>query len=131
MNNIKQAYYYFFYTLYKRSEKSSTLFPYNFISSLYIIILQIFLIGSFTNYYNIIFHTDSAILSNKVWITIVAILVIIDYLIFHYKNQWKDIVINFDKLSQEHHRKYKRIVYIITLIIISNLIFSFYLYYQS
>lgn len=46
MKKIKTAYYYLFYLLYKRGQGSATIFPYDFIASLYVIILEILVIST-------------------------------------------------------------------------------------
>ncbi|WP_326983440.1 hypothetical protein VUJ46_02520 [Chryseobacterium sp. MYb264] len=130
MERIKNGYYFMFYTLYSRGKKSATIFPYDFIASLYIIILEILIIVSLTNYYNIIFKTDSGILSNEIWILIVITLTLIDYFLLYSKNQFKFIVRKFDYFSNEKNKRNKQVVYAIIILIIMNLIFSFYLLSQ-
>lgn len=128
---MKQAYYYTFYVLYKREQKSITIFSYDFLSSLYMIIIGILLISSFTNYYNVIFYTNSGVLSKKIWIIIVMVLFIFDYILLHYKDQWKYVVKEFDKLPDEKIKKNKKIVYSFIILIITNFIFSFYVLFAQ
>lgn len=132
MNKIKQSYYYFFYVLYRsRQNSENNILPRDFIASLYIIILEIFLFMSFVNYYNLIFYEDANILRNDILIATVALLTLLDYIIIHNKDQWKYLIKEFDKLSIKKYRKTKNIVYSIIIFIISNFIFSFYLLFAQ
>lgn len=131
MKKIEEAYNYLFYILYKRSQRSNTIFPDDFIASLYILVMEILIISSFTNYYNIIFNTDSGILSNRIWVLIVILLVVIDYIILHYKDQWKFKIQQFDNLPTEKNIKGKKIVYFFIIIIVFNFILSFYIIFAK
>ncbi len=130
---MKKAYYYFFYQLYKFWEYVS--YPKiwsDFKASLSIIILQICSIVSILIYYKIFIDYNINIIGKQIqWVVGVMILVLIDYMIFHYKNQWRNIVYEYDKLPNKKNTIGSWIVIIIVLLILSNLIFSFYLYYQK
>lgn len=131
MKNVKQAYYYVFYILYKRRQKSENILSSDFIASLYIIILEIWTIGSFINYYDIIFCTNIGILSNKAWVVIVILLVAFDYILLHHKDQWKHIIDEFDKLPDKKNKRNKKIVYVTIMLMIINFILSFYLLFMQ
>ncbi|RXM40445.1 hypothetical protein BOQ62_05595 [Chryseobacterium sp. CH21] len=103
----------------------------DFKTSLVLITLEIFIIFSFSNYYNILFHSDSGIFPNSIWMIIILILTIIDYFIFHSKKQWKNIINKFDKLTENENNRGNWIVFGIIALVLINFTFSFYLYYQS
>ncbi len=132
---IKKAYYYYFYKIYKSIEYTSKElggeFMSDFKTSLVLITIEIFIIFSFANYYNIFFHSDSGIFSNSVWVIIILVLTIFDYFIFHSKKQWENIIYEFDKIDKNRNNHGSWIVFFTTLLIVANFIFSFYLYYQS
>ncbi|UKB85399.1 hypothetical protein LF887_07190 [Chryseobacterium sp. MEBOG06] len=130
MKKIKKGYYCFYYVLYKYSQSSA--FPNYFTASILLGILEILVINSFINYYDIFNPSKLGIFESKVfWILIVFILVLLDYLIFHYKDQWKYIIKEFDSFSKEKNRTNKWIVYSISASIIINFIFSFYLLFAQ
>ena len=132
---MKKAYYYFYYKIYKSIEYTSKElggeFQTDFKTSLVVIVLEIFIISSFANYYNVFFHTDSGIFPNIVWIIIVLLLTMIDYFVFHNKDQWKDIIHELNELSENKNSIGSWKVIFVIFAIVINFIFSFYLYYQS
>lgn len=132
---VKKTYYYFFYKIFKSIEYTSKEFGGEFMidfkTSLVLITLEIFIIFSFANYYNIFFHSDSGIFPNSIWVIIILILTMIDYFIFHSKKQWKNIINNFDKLTENENNRGSWIVFVTIALVLINFVFSFYLYYQS
>ncbi|SHG85525.1 hypothetical protein [Chryseobacterium vrystaatense] len=125
--SIKKLYYYLFYKLYKFWDYISVpKFWSNYKASLSIVILEIFIIISCTNYYNILYNSNSGILSNSGWITIVMLLVVVDYYVFHSKDQWNHIIIEFDESCSGKNKIYSILAWGLILLVISNMIFSFY-----
>jgi len=131
MNKIKRAYYFAFYIIYLHAKRSSTIFSHEFIASLYIIILEISLLISFTNYYNLILDTNAGIVRNEILIMIVLFLAFIDYLIFHKNDKWKSIVKEFDNLPKKQIEITKWKVYSVVIFVILNFIFSYYLIFAQ
>lgn len=128
MNKIKQAYYYLFYKLYKHAQKSPTIFPYDFIAGLYLEVLIVFIVLSVTNYYDYITKNFIDFGSGKgLALFFILIVTIPNYFIFYYKDQWKDIVKEFDQLPKEKNKKGSIIVWSVIILIITNMVFSYYL----
>ncbi len=134
MNKIQKAYQYFYYKIYKSIEytsESQGAFWSEWKASLVLMAIEIFFLSSFTNYYNVLYNTDTGILPNSWWLIIVIFLTFIDFVFFHRKDQWKEIVFEFDKLPKRKNNKGSWLVFGIILFIIINFILSFYLYYQT
>lgn len=132
MKKVEQAYYYLFYKLYKHAEKSPTIFPYDFIAGTYLEVLIVFIILSLINYSDYI--TTNFIDSGSGMISVLFAILFItipNYFIFYRKNQWKEIVKEFDKLPEENNKKGGIIVWSIIILIIGNMLFSFYLLFEE
>lgn len=132
---IQKTYCYIYYKIYKlimyTSKEFGGEFLTDFKASLVIIALEIFTIISFTNYYNVFFHTNSGIFTISVWMGILLILITIDYFILRSKDQYKSIIQKFDELPEDKNNFGSWVVFVSIFFIITNLIFSFYLYYQN
>jgi len=132
---MKKAYYYFFYKVYKAIQYTSEPFGdflIGFKTSLVIVALEIWFCVSLLIYYNIFICPNSNIIGTEIqWILMVIILVLVDYFIFHHNDQWKKYNQEFDQLPKKKNNMGSWIVFLIVLLIISNFIFSFYLYYQT
>jgi hypothetical protein len=64
---------------------------------------------------------------NNADILILVMLVSVpNYFIFHHRDQWKDIVKEFDKLPKRKNKIGGWIVFGVVLLIISNMVFAFY-----
>jgi len=125
-----KAYYYLFYKLYKFWELIS--FPKfwsDFKANISICALEIWLILSLINYYNI-FIDRSYSLDKTIFFLIVGVIMVINILTFVYLDKWKDYNKEFDKLPRKKNIKGGIIVWFIILLIIANLIYSFYLMSQ-
>lgn len=136
MRILKKMYNYFFYKIYKSIEYTSELSGGKFLSafkaSLVMITLEIWILLSLGIYYTIITKTKIELSISMPIIYIPLIIIVsIDYFIFHHKNQWKNIILKFDKLSKKRNVIGGWIVCGVVVLIITNLIFSFYLFYQT
>lgn len=129
MEKIKQAYYYLYYKLYKYSQ--SSIFPNDFAATIFLYALGIFFFFSLINYYNLFTNTHHEV--NKILVIIIYFIIIVipNYFIFHHNSQWKDIVKEFDKLPEEKNKKGGIIVWSIIILIIGNMLFSFYLLFEE
>lgn len=125
-------YYYLFYTLYKFWENISyPRFWSDIKASVSILALQIWLLISLFVYYNIFidrFFNLNDYLS--LFFILVLILLIIDYYTFNNKNKWMIILDEFDKLPKKKNIIGSVVVGVFILLIILNLIYSFYLMSQ-
>lgn len=132
MKKIKQVYYYLFYKLYKYAEKSPTIFPYDFIAGTYLEVLIVFIVLSLINYSDCFVRNFIDFGSGKSLVLLLVLFITIpNYFIFYHKDQWKDIVKEFDKLPKEKDKKYGIIVWSIIILIIGNMLFSFYLLFAQ
>lgn len=136
MRIFEKMYHYFFYKIYKSIEYTSELSGGKFLSafktSLVMITLEIWILLSLGIYYTIITKIKIELSISMPIIYIPLIIIIsIDYFIFHNKNQWKNIILKFDKLPKKRNIIGGWIVCGVVVLIITNLIFSFYLFYQT
>lgn len=132
MNKIKKAYYYFFYKIYKSIEYTSELvggsFWTDFKAGLVILTLELWIIGSFLNYYSIINEKKLNIeITSSVLLIFLIIFSIINYLAFMNTDIWKTYNKEFDKLSEKENQKGTTIVWIIAICITVNFFGSVYL----
>ncbi|WP_326983452.1 hypothetical protein VUJ46_02585 [Chryseobacterium sp. MYb264] len=132
---IKKAYYYFFYKIYKSIEYTSKEFGGKFMTtfkaSLVLIVLQIWFLFSLGIYYAI-WSKKSIELSLNMPVIYIPLLIIVfsNYYAIDYLKIWKEYNSNFDKLPKEKNKIGGWIVFGIILLIILNLIYSFYLMSQ-
>ncbi|NGF77078.1 hypothetical protein G5B10_14410 [Fluviicola sp. SGL-29] len=132
MEKVKKAYYYLFYQLYKWYEKGPSVWWSEWKASLTLIVLEIWLISSLLLYYKVFLAPNADIVGSQLtWGILVLLLALIDYFIFHYNDQWKEIVLEFDELPKNKSKKGGWLVFGFVSLIALNFIFSFYLYYQT
>ncbi|WP_018676199.1 hypothetical protein [Riemerella columbina] len=129
---MKKAYYYFYYKIYKSVEYTSELFGGSFWTewkaSLGLSVLIYFIIASLFIYYKIFINPYIHLSDNNIDIIIISIIVeVFNYYIFHSKNQWKNILVSFDRLSKKQNTLGGWIVFIFIFFVFFNLIFSIYL----
>lgn len=132
---MKKAYYYFFYKIYRSIEYTSELSGGKFWSewktSLVLDCLIYFIITSFFIYYKIFFNRHIHLNDGNIDVYIVVgIVVILNYFIFHHRKQWKKIVTEFDQLSKRNNLIGGWIVFGVVILILINLVYSFYLMSQ-
>lgn len=131
MEKIKKAYYYLFYKLYKHYEDSSEPWWSDWKACVSIGALEIWLLLSIGAYYAIL--TKTAIeLSVTMPIVYIPLLIvfILNYFSFIHNDSWKEYNKEFDKLPKKENILGGWIVLGIIIIVILNLIFSFYLMSQ-
>lgn len=118
--SLKKYYYYLFYKLFKFSEASPSKWLSDWKASLAIDVLELFILVSLIYYFDIP-------LGNGIPFYLIFIfgISIPNYFIFHHKNQWKNIIIEFDKFSVKKNKIGGVIVWSFIFLIILNLIFSF------
>lgn len=136
MKKIKRGYHYLFYKLYKSVEHTSELgggrFWSDWKASLSIDIIIYSIIISLSIYYKIFFgHYIYVSKDNRDVFILVIPVVLFNYFIFHHNSQWKDIVKEFDQLPKEKNKKGGIIVWSIIILIIGNMLFSFYLLFAE
>ncbi|MCJ7933581.1 MAG: hypothetical protein MUW56_08065 [Chryseobacterium sp.] len=135
MEFIKKSYYYFFYKIYRSIEYTSELSGGSFLTSFkagfVMIVLEIWVLMSLGAYYAT--YTKTAVeLSISMPIIYIPLLIIIgfNYFTLDYKDTWKGYNAEFDRLPKNKNRLGSWIVFGIVLLIISNLVYSFYLMSQ-
>ena len=126
---IKKAYYYLFYKLYRFYESSPSVWWSEWKALLTILILEIWFLMSFGIYYQVITKKD--LLPDNIFkylgIALIIFLGIINYYVFDYNDRWKRYVSEFNKWPRNKNRIGTFIVWLFILIIIGNLIYSYYL----
>ncbi|MRX42083.1 hypothetical protein GJU43_22665 [Flavobacterium sp. LC2016-23] len=132
MEFIKKSYYYFFYRIYRSIEYTSELSGGKFLTEykagLVMLALETWGLFSLANYYTV-YEKISTELSISMPIVYVPAVIVyaFNYLTIHYKDRWKQYNTEFANYSKKKNRIGGWIVFGIILLIISNLIFSFYL----
>lgn len=132
MESIKKSYYYFFYKLYKFWEYVSVpKFWSDWKASLILDCLIYFIVSSAFIYYKVFFNPYLHLSEgyNDVFILVIPV-VIFNYLVFHHRDQWRSIIVEFDKIPKKKNLIGSWIVFSIVLLVILNLIYSFYLMSQ-
>lgn len=128
---IKKAYYYLFYKLYRFSEAAPSRWMSDWKSSLAIDVLLLFTFSSILNYYKALINPSSHMGEGNLLFVVIIIVGILNYFIFHHADKWKEIVEEFDNLPRRTNKIGSWIILGILLLLLSNFIFSFYLYYQT
>ncbi|MGI9582453.1 hypothetical protein ACR1PO_14650 [Chryseobacterium sp. RRHN12] len=132
MEKIKKAYYYLFYKVYKSIQYTSEMvggaFWTDFKAGLVILTLELWIVGSFLNYYSIIndkkLNIDTI---SPILLTSLVVFSIINYFSFIRTDIWKTYNKEFDKLSEKENQKGTTIVWVITICITTNFFLSVYL----
>ncbi|MEF9477791.1 hypothetical protein OWR28_08845 [Chryseobacterium sp. 1B4] len=125
MEKIKKAYYYLFYKVYKSIQYTSEMvggaFWTDFKAGLVILTLELWIVGSFLNYYSIIndkkLNIDTI---SPILLTSLVVFSIINYFSFIRTDIWKTYNKEFDKLSEKENQKGTTIVWVITICITTN-----------
>ena len=127
--NLKEAYYYVFYKLYKSFEAAPSKWLSDWKASVVLLALEIWCILPIMIYYKVLTKEDLFKESTLIIVsfTVVGVLVAIKYFAFEYDQRWKIWITKFDKLSKRQNQIGTVIILIVVLVIIINLILSFYL----
>ncbi len=132
LSYMKKAYYYYYYKIYKSIEYTSNLLGGPFLSEMkagiVLIALELWLVFSTYNYYTVITNNILDLSINKP-ILFIPLFIIVSLKIYFFTDtkKWKIYKKEFDGLSSNYNKIGAIIVTIISLLIITNLIFSFYL----
>lgn len=132
MEKLKFYYLYFYYKIYNSIEYTSKLLGGAFLSEMkagiVLIALEFWVVLSIYNYYTIITNNNLHLSINKP-IVFIPIFIIVSLKIYFFTDtkKWKIYKKDFDGLPSTYNKKGSIIVTTISLLIIANLIFSFYL----
>ncbi len=133
MLSIKRTYDYFFYKLYKSFEAAPSRWWSDWKASFFLMVIEIWIGLSILNYFSVLYPkinlTDRFL--TVVSISIVIGLVAIKYFSFEYQDRWKSVIKTFDELPKRKNKIGTYVVWGIVLLILGNLIFSFYLLSKS
>jgi hypothetical protein len=135
MKFIKKSYYYFFYKIYRSIEYTSELSGGKFLTfyktGLVMLALETWIFFSLLAYYKIYTKISIQLLISMPIIYIPAIIIYaFNYFTLDYKDNWRQFNAEFANYSKRKNRIGGWIVFGIILIIVSNLIYSFYLMSQ-
>ena len=126
---LKKIYTYIFYKLYKFSEAAPSKWWSDWKATIALLALELWLLISVFIYYDLI--TNKGLPSDNIIALvggiIIGVLVLIKYFMFHRHNRWKSYVSEFDSWPRRENKRGSFFVSILVLLIISNLVFSFYL----
>ena len=123
---MKRIYYYFFYKFYKMSEAAPSKWASDWKASIVIAALEIWLLFSLINYYNVFVDKDF-FLPQIFYIIIGVAVFVLNYYLFIHTDIWKEYVKEYDKLPKDKNRLGGIIVFFTTFFILFNIIYSFYL----
>jgi len=132
---MKRAYYYFFYKIYRSIEYTSDLsggkFLTKFKASLVMVALEIWICMSLGIYYSVYTKTvvELSVTMPVIYIPLL-IIIIFNYFSLDYKSSWEEHKKTFDNLPKIKNTLGGWIVFGIIILILANLIFSFYLMSQ-
>jgi heme/copper-type cytochrome/quinol oxidase subunit 2 len=91
--------------------------------------LELWILMSILVYYTVITKED--LMSDKLLVVVIiitgVIFSLIKYFVFDRKDQWKDYVQEFDKWPKRKNNIGTLVAWVVVLLIIGNLVFSFYL----
>ena len=127
--SITEIYYYLFYKFYKLfAAFKPKIWPADMSAVTVVLSLEICILFSLSNYYDVFIkrQEDLEFLSLKILIPFILILAI-KWLAFWRNDKWKDYVSKFDQWSENENSRGTQAVVLLTIIIIANLILSFYL----
>lgn len=132
--SIKKAYYYLFYKLYRHFQNAPSVWWSEWKATLALDVLVLLIPLSGLVYYMTFVdrHLDLSVkyLGLFVGAFVTLFVVLPNYFIFNHKDQWRDIVNEFDQFPKKKNRIGGWIVWIIIFALIANLIFSYYLLYH-
>ncbi|MBC9812638.1 hypothetical protein H9Y05_09160 [Crocinitomicaceae bacterium CZZ-1] len=127
MEKLKKVYYYLFYQFYKWYEKGPSVWWSDWKAALSIDVLSIFLGISFITYYTVYVDKYFRLGDGKFFLLGYVLLVAVpNYFIFHHRDQWKDIVKEFDQLPKRTNKIGGWIVFGVVMLVITNMVFAFY-----
>ncbi len=130
---MKRLYYYLFYKLYKFWDYVSVpKFWSDFKAIVSIIALETWLFLSLFAYYAYSSKKNIELsLSQPIIYLPFALVLFIKYLAFNNKNVWKKYFKEFDRLPRNRNRIGSWVVFFFVILVVSNFIYSIYLYYNN
>lgn len=131
MGEKVNPYYYLFYKLYRFSEAAPSRWLSDWKASLAIDVLALFVFSSIINYYKVFFFPASTLGEGNLLLVFIVIISVLNYFIFHHRDQWKEFVNVFDKLPKQKNKIGSWAVFGVVFMVVFNFILSFYLYYQT
>lgn len=128
---MKRAYYYLFYKFYKVTMTGAIESMASWYAAAGVVALECFLLLSSYNYYAVFFdrYAELNLVSFKVLFPL-ALIMIINHVAFSNDEKLQDYIDEFDRLSKEKNKTGAWIVSIMTIAIVANLVFSYYLMSQ-
>lgn len=126
MKQIIRGYYYIFYVFYRMSEAAPSRWLSDWKAGLCIIAMEIMLLVSFLNYYNVFFDKNFDV-GRVVYIMVIMTIVSINSYFFVFTNVWQEYIKEFDKLPKHTNKRGRLLVFGIALLVIIIFIYSFYL----
>jgi hypothetical protein len=131
MKKIIKAYYYLFYKLYKWYESGPSIWWSDGKAVLSIDVLCVFIGISIMTYYTIFIDRYFRIGDGKFFLLGYVLLIATpNYFIFNHRNRWKQIVKEFEKLPKRKNEIGGWIVFGVVLLIITNMVYAFFLMSQ-
>jgi hypothetical protein len=131
---IKRAYHYLYYKIYKSLDTPTNAnFLLDWKAAIILDCLGICIGISLLIYYSV-FSGNQLNLENNTKFLIfiyIAIIGIPNYFIFQHRDQWKEIVKEFDKLPKDKNKRGGIIVWSVIILIVANLIFAFCLLFDQ
>jgi len=128
---IKKVYYYLFYKIYKWYEKGPSIWLSEWKASFSMDVLIYFVVMFLFIYYNVFINRHANLSESNIEVYLLVLsVVLINYFVFHHRNQWKNYVKEFDKLPKKKNQTGGWIVFGFILFVIANLVLSFYLMSQ-
>ena len=129
MQTLLRLYAYFYYKLFKFWEVASIpKFLSDWKASLTLDVLEIMIALSGICYYTIISKKWIDFGDNKILVFVYIVLIAVpNHFFFNYNNRWKSFESEFDKWSKEKNAKGTIVVICIVVVVVLNLILSFYL----
>ncbi|MGO4289697.1 hypothetical protein [Chitinophaga sp. RAB17] len=133
--SIKKAYYYLFYKLYKYYQRGPSVWLTDWKAALSLDVLVLFIPLSVLVYYLTFFGRNLTMNIENLRLIIpgagLLLIVLPNYFIFNSRDQWRNIVNEFDQLPEKENRLGGWIVFGAVLSVIGNLVFSYYLLYNT
>lgn len=130
---MRKIYPYIFYKLYKFSEAAPSKWWSDWKATVALLALELWFIMSVFIYYDLI--TNKGLPADNIVAIVggltIGVLVLIKYLVFYRYDRWRTYVAEFDKWPKRKNKIGTVLVCMLVFVIISNLIFSFYLLSQT
>ena len=124
---MKKAYYFFFYTFYRVTEKATSGWLSEWKATFFVATLQLYLLMAFLVYLAAILKKD--ILPDNKWVYTLPVTLVVygsNYYIFLHKEKWRNIISLFKNWPKRKVYLLNAVCWLITIIILLSLVFAFY-----